>query len=72
MLLVIIPPMGLILTSFPEIRLKLLKMGNITHTNEDDNTGRRVLSISKFSDGVLSYFANITGHSSKIALSLTK
>jgi len=67
-LLVMLPTMGLILTSFPEIRLKFLKMKNIKQTNTDDNNDRRVLSFSKLCDGALSFFANITGHSSMISI----
>jgi len=67
-LLVILPTMAFFLTGFPGIRLKFLNMRNITQANTDDDIDRRVLTISKLSDGALSYFANITGHSSNMII----
>ena len=63
-----LPTMAFFLTGFPGIRLKFLNMRNITQANTDDDIDRRVLSISKLSDGALSYFANLTGHSSMISI----
>jgi len=61
------PPMAFVLTGFPGIRLKFLNMRNITQiTNIDANNDHRVFSISKLFGGTLSYFSNITGHSSLI------